>query len=119
MRFRAAILTALSLLAPISSATAEDIDSANWLLPGCKAFVDRRELEGQPFRAGVCAGSVNMLVQVSELLPSSTRFCAPNGATKRQAVQVAVSYINRIPGRMHEPFVQLASEAFHEAWPCR
>ena len=81
-------------------------------------FDDRRELDGQASRAGICVGSIDMLVQVGDLLPRNTRFCAPNGVTKRQAVRVAVSYINRIPRRMLERFAQLASEAFREAWPC-
>ena len=103
-----AVLALAFMTAP---AGAQDINSANFMLPHCKAETD-------PFWRGVCYGSVAALVYVGPALADDLRFCAPRGATRRQMVRVVVAHIEAQPSRMHEDFRWLALEAMREAWPC-
>lgn len=58
------------------------------------------------------------LTGVERVLPSELRFCAPAGITKALMVKVVATYIEKIPARMHDPFIELAIEALRRAWPC-
>lgn len=119
MRIRLGLSLALPMIAAATMAAAqEDTSSANWIMPGCRALISGRNLDSQAFRAGICAGRMDILLWVGSSLPREGRFCAPAGVTKPQAAQVAVTYIDRNPGRMHESFAELALMAFIEAWPC-
>lgn len=91
---------------------------ANEMLPGCRFFIEEA-LERRPFSQGNCAGTIHALMVLGDTQDESIRFCVPDGVTVKQAVQVAVTYIDRIPHRMHEPFLWLSVEAFRAAWPCK
>ena len=39
--------------------------------------------------------------------------------TYNQAVQTVTAYINARPQRIQERFIDLATEALHDAWPCK
>jgi Rap1a immunity proteins len=39
--------------------------------------------------------------------------------TYNQAIQIVTAYINARPQRMQERFIDLATEALHDAWPCK
>ena len=62
--------------------------------------------------AGVCAGIIDTL-QVTK-----SSICLPGIATRRLLVRGVVSYINGIPVRLHENFIELASEALEQTRPC-
>jgi len=47
------------------------------------------------------------------------KFCPPDGVTVGQSARVAIRYLEAHPARQHEPFGDLAMQAFQEAWPCR
>ena len=107
------LAVAILLLALTVPASAQDRNSANYLLPGCKSWLDRGTKPLAPDEA-FCAGFVIGLGYGV----GGNHFCPPNGATNNQAVAVVVKYIEARPERMHEPFHTLALEALTAAWPC-
>jgi hypothetical protein len=119
VRFAARVAACCASLAlPAAPATAQDIDSANYMLPGCKDSI-----EGNPrdyTSAGVCLGTVKAIAYMARVFPTS-RSCVnvPTGVTNVQAMRVVVRYIEARPNRMHEPLAALALEALMNTWPCR
>jgi hypothetical protein len=89
-----------SLVLPIAPATAEDIESANFILRACKNVVEGRR--GEPFQRGYCVGLVKGI--------AIAKFNAPGAACV---------YIEARPTHMHEDFGKLVLEALMDAWPCR
>jgi hypothetical protein len=103
------------LLALTMPASAEDLNSANYYLPGCKGWLDREKKVPGPVEAlkeGLCAGFIEGLTYIGT-------FCVPSGVTSGQVVAVVVKYIEARPERMHEQFGKLAIEALRAAWPCK
>jgi Rap1a immunity proteins len=92
---------------------AQDADSANEVMKGCRAFIDLRLSE--IFYQGICSGAVMALLQFD----SSFGICFPGDSTVNQAVRVVVAYIDSKPARLHENFNRLALEALKDAWPCK
>lgn len=110
-----AILVGLSLASPFVSPSAraqQDTSSANYIMLGCEAFLLDPIPTSRLLIAGVCAGIIDTL-QVT-----NPNICLPAIATRRLLVRGVVSYINAIPARLHENFIQLASEALEQTWPC-
>ena len=107
--FGVAILLALTM-----PASAQDIHSANTLLPGCKDFVDASTPTVSALKQGLCVAFVRGV-----LYASSSIVCWPQGVTTSQAVAVVVKYIEARPKMMDEPFGKLALEALTAAWPCK
>jgi hypothetical protein len=114
-----------------TDATEDDLNSANHIMPGCKAWLSGAR---SGFDGGFCVGSVEtigFMVQNADLSITAlsgvgrTRFssvrCAsvPHGVTIDQSVQVVIRYIEARPNRTHESFRSLAIEAMLDAWPCR
>lgn len=106
-----AILFAASLMAPGARAQ-QDTNSANYIMLGCEAFLLDPIPTSRLLVAGVCAGIIDTL-QVTK-----PNICLPGIATRRLLVRGVVSYINGIPARLHENFIELASEALEQTWPC-
>jgi Rap1a immunity proteins len=108
-RYAVAILLALTM-----PAGAEDIASANYMLPACKSFAndENARTHSDAMKKGRCVGVV-------EGLGYTENFCQPKGSTVGQAVAVVVKYIEARPERMHEDFGLLALEALTAAWPCK
>jgi hypothetical protein len=102
MRYAVAILLALTV-----PASAEDRDSANYILPGCKALLDRSTPQTEAFWRGRCVGILEGLW----FGIGGRDFCLPNGVTNKQTLAVVVKYIEARPERMHERFGDLAIEA--------
>jgi hypothetical protein len=49
----------------------------------------------------------------------SSAACLPASVTCNQAIQMVTAYINARPQRIQERFIDLATEALHDAWPCK
>jgi hypothetical protein len=105
----------LAPLGPGDTKAQEDVNSANWVLPGCRAFASN-DYSANSFKAGVCAGVVSALAFG---VSNHFGYCVPAGVTNSQAVQVAFAYLTRHPDRLHERFNMLTIDALREAWPCR
>jgi hypothetical protein len=139
-----AALFGAAALALTVSAAAEDTRSANYMMPGCRGFVEKSSREGA-FNIGECTGIVWAVAAMGRdmqvtlfalpadsdmasfsklaplLVPFLRRKCLdiPNEVTLGQMVRVVVAYIDARPAQLHEDFVQLALEALRTAWPCR
>ena len=114
MRYAVAILLALSV-----PASAEDTDSANYFLLGCKGLLGRdlttTSKNMLTWKNTLCLAYIQGLLYAG----GGNHFCQPNGVTHGQAVAVVVKYIEARPERMHENFGLLAIEALTKAWPCK
>ena len=104
-------------------AAADNADhSANYYLPGCRAFIDK-QFVSDPFAQGECAGILEGLsVTASNLDPAIfvvSRSCTPDDVTLAQITTVVVRWLDERPQRWHEDFRALALLALHDAWPCK
>jgi hypothetical protein len=125
---------ALALIVTAGSA-AEDIRSANFVMPGCQSLAKNESVDA--VQQGICAGGVNAIVVMAGTMKSTLdadpdrtgmlhslirdRMCidVPSTATPGQAIRVVIAYIEARPARIHEDFNILALEALRTAWPCR
>src|SRR5262249_47024276 len=109
----AMLLAAAALMG--SPAWAEDFNSGNYLMPGCRKYVMGNYTSYiEAFMSGMCAGTVETLMTFSRVLD----FCLPPGVTADQGMRVVVQYIDSHPERLQEYFKQLATDALKNAWPC-
>jgi Rap1a immunity proteins len=110
--FGAAALAVTVTAAP----AAEDVTSANFVLPHCRGFINR-SIPNDPaalIAQGYCLGFIEGVVY-----GGGKAICVPRGVTTGQGFKVVIAYIEARPARMHEPFRGLALEALRDAWPCR
>ena len=98
-----------------ATAGAQDLNSANHRMEGCRAAIGDRTT----YSSGYCLGLVDGIVFGE--FGYYGAFCLPVGAgvTLMQMVRVVVAYIDARPARMHEDFRKLALEALIDAWPCK
>ena len=94
------------LLALTMAASADDLNSANYILPECKGFLNR-EVSSWTWRQGHCAGFIEGLVYGR----GGRDTCPPKEVTNGQVMAVVIKYIEARPERMHELFGMLAIEA--------
>ena len=109
---RAVLIAACIAVLPVSG-QAQDPDSANNVMKGCRAFLAKSK--GDTFLRGVCAGTVHAIAG----LALDRDLCIPTGTTVGQEIQVVVAYIDARTDRQQQDFLSLALEAFKEAWPCK
>lgn len=102
------------------AAAQEDVQSANYLIDACRVVASGATPKGdEMFQAGLCIGKVEALSWVATgLTDDRLRSCRPSAVTPKQIAKVVVTYLDRNPARLHEPFVGLALEALANAWPC-
>lgn len=128
------LLGAAILLNVTAALAAEDLTTANHMLPTCQEYLRHRQpLTGEQ---GYCAGVVDGIVFIGRKLNSSLKIApislddsnaritwlhclnVSGKATLGQMVRVVTAYIEARSARMHEMFHDLALEALHAAWPC-
>ena len=119
---------ALALLlatVPATATTAEnDSQSANSIMPGCNAWIAQfsrggTALGSNVFLAGECLGIVGTILYFSRDFPFLSAACPPANVTYNQAIQIVAAYISARPQRIQERFIDLTTEALHDAWPCK
>jgi Rap1a immunity proteins len=133
---RKSILIGVVLALTVTAAqAAEDTNSANDILPGCRAAINRKsvdQLVEQSLCVGIVIGIVGTMDAVRGLLqlgqskgvnPNTyaKAVCIdyPKGVTIEQMIRVIIAHIEARPARMHEDFRVLAIGALHTAWPCK
>jgi hypothetical protein len=108
-----------ALALTVTAAGAADDQSANFIMPGCRAAMANNppSQAGLAFQAGLCMG---LVIGARFMLYRRTDFCAdvPNSVTNGQLLRVVVRYIETRPQDMHQPFMGLAVVALMDAWPC-
>jgi Rap1a immunity proteins len=114
---------------------AEDTNSANDILPSCRAAIDRKSVDRlveQSLCVGIVIGIVGTMDAVRGMLQLSQSkgvnsntyvkaVCVdyPKGVTIEQMIRVVIAHIEARPARMHEDFRVLAIGALSAAWPCK
>jgi hypothetical protein len=120
--------TALALILASIPATAtpaeNDSQSAATIMPGCNAWIAQltrgsTALGSNVYLAGECLGIVGTILYFSHDFSFSSAACPPTNVTYSQAIQAVTAYINARPLRISERFIDLATEALHDAWPCK
>jgi Rap1a immunity proteins len=120
---RAAVLGIAMGMMGVSALAQENKQSASYMLPHCRAAVNKEEL-ARPADAvvrGVCIGIIEAIdFMMSEFPPQEKQYssCPPSGVSLEQTVRVVITYTEGRPQRMNENFKTLAVEAIHDAWPC-
>jgi hypothetical protein len=100
-----------------------DTESANYVLPGCKALLaitEGREMldASSALGAGYCMGVLKTLPEIYFWRDKcSIQF--PGIFSVQQMTLIVVRYIEAHPERMNIPFLILAEDALRDAWPCR
>jgi hypothetical protein len=120
---RIAALLFVGLVAFATSSVAQvDMDSGNFHVDGCRLLASTPETANNAsdmFKMGLCAGTIDTLVELAALMPEEVRFCLPGQVTRKQVAQVIVRYLEQHPESLHRKFVVLASAALLDAFPCR
>lgn len=80
------ILVATSLWAGQASAQNTDINSGNFIMPGCRA--SQAGSDDVFTLQGICSGAVSAIAHFSGRMPTPT--CLPPGVTVGQAVRIVV-----------------------------
>jgi len=113
-------LTALT----VTTAAAQGTKSANDVLSYCKLApkaAAATEVGAREF--GYCLGAIDgVVVGGWRRLNLSDPGCfdVPERAfIERETLKVVIMYADRHPGELTQPFVQVASRALREAWPCK
>jgi hypothetical protein len=112
----------------ITTAAAQDAKSANDVLRYCK--LSPREaltIDTSAREFGYCLGALDGLVvgrwrrlREPGYLSDPGCFDVPDQAfIERETLKVVISYADRHPGELTQPFVQIAARALREVWPCK
>jgi len=119
----AIICGALGLSVMTAGAAEIDTESANYVLPGCKALLaitEGREMldTSRALVAGYCMGVLKTLPEIYFWRDKcSIQF--PEIFSVQQMTLIVIRYIEAHPERMNMPFLMLAEDALRDAWPCR
>lgn len=88
-------------------------------LPGCRAFLEQVESissEG----AGQCAGAVDALLYIGEVLPPDYRYCVPLRTARREIISAIVEDIEALaPEVDRQDFKGMVLAILQFRWPCR
>ena len=102
----------VATLASVNASAAQNIMSANSILPGCKAGLAGAATAN--WEAQRCLG----IIEGVDVAYDFGAYCRPSEATIGQRMRIVVAYIEAHPERMHERFALLAVEALRRVWPC-
>ncbi len=122
------LAAALALTVTAAEAAEMDMDSANYMMPGCRDFIARSSREDLRFLHGYCLGLVTGFIIMGGGVSKSAAAAAdapglclkvPADVTLVKGIQVVIAYIDAHPARMNEGFHTLILEALRDAWPCK
>ena len=117
----AAMATAICL--PAAKGLAQALDKPNpavsaWL-PGCRAFLEHAETPGSE-GAGQCAGAVDALLYIGEVLEPDYRFCVPLRIPRQEIISTIVANIEAMqPEADRQDFKGMVLGILRFTWPCR
>lgn len=116
-----ALVTLLGLQATASRAQALDKPdpAVEAWLPGCRAFLEHAESMG-PEGLGQCAGAVDALLYIGELLPPDYRYCVPLRTARREIIAAIVEDAEALrPEIDRQDFKGMVLAILRFRWPCR
>ena len=123
LHIAAAIVLAAPIVLQAAPSSAQALDKPDpqvraWL-PGCRAFLEHPESGGSE-AAGLCAGAVDALLYIGEVLEPDYRFCVPLRTPRKEIISTILEDIEALrPEADRQDFkgMVLAILRFH--WPCR
>jgi hypothetical protein len=123
MRSLATMALAALLGLQATAGHAQALDKPNpsvthWL-PGCRAFLQNTEAMG-PEGAGQCAGAVDALLYIGELLPADFRYCVPLRTPRGEIIATILEDIEAMrPEADRQDFKGMVLGILRFHWPCR
>jgi Rap1a immunity proteins len=114
----AAVLGIALAIATGATIAAEDRESANFMLPGCRTFVSGHRTISEGYGVGACFGEFMVLAWAGRALPPELAYCLPERVTTGQMAQIVIRDLEKRPEVWHKDFIELAADALHRAFPC-
>ena len=123
MHFVATIALVALLALPASPSRAQALDkpdpSVRTWLPACQSFLEHADTTGSE-GAGLCAGAVDALLYIGEVLMPDYSFCVPLQTTRREVIAGIVEDIKALrPEADRQNFQGMVLEILRYRWPCR
>jgi hypothetical protein len=88
-------------------------------LPGCRIFLEHPESVASE-AAGQCAGAVDALLYIGEVLQPDYRFCVPISLSRHEIVSAIVKGIEAMyPEADRQDFKGMVLGILRFNWPCR
>ena len=119
----AAIALAVLLVLQASAGRAQALDkpdpSVKAWLPGCRVFLEHPESVGSE-AAGLCAGAVDALLYIGEVLEPDYRFCVPLRTPRQEIISTIVANVEAMqPEADRQDFKGMVLGILRFTWPCR
>ena len=119
----ATIALAVLLVLQASTGRAQALDkpepSVRAWLPGCKAFLEHPESVGSE-AAGLCAGAVDALLYIGEVLEPDYRFCVPLRTPRQEIISTIVANVEAMrPEADRQDFKGMVLGILRFTWRCR
>jgi hypothetical protein len=121
--FVAALALAALLVLQAAAGRAQALDKPDpavrsWL-PGCRAFLEHPDSVGSE-AAGQCAGAVDALLYVGEVLEPDYRFCVPLRVSRQEVISTIVANADAMrPEADRQDFKGMVLGILRFHWPCR
>src|SRR6516164_4179415 len=117
---RAYIIVAGLALSVVGKASATVVDKGTDAQKSCELLVHGSfRDQGEARSAGSCEGMIETAMLFSPNLPADVRACTPAQGIVLESAKVLLQYPDNNPGRLNQPGITIAIEAFRDAWPCR
>ena len=123
LHFVATVALAVLLVLQAAASRAQALDKPDpavraWL-PSCRAFLEHPESMG-PEGLGQCAGAVDALLYIGELLPEDFRYCVPLRTPRGEIIATILEDIEAMrPEADRQDFKGMVLSILHFHWPCR
>jgi hypothetical protein len=88
-------------------------------LPGCRVFLEHPESVGSE-AAGLCAGAIDALLYIGEVLEADYRFCVPLRTPRQEIISTIVADVEAMrPEADRQDFKGMVLGILRFNWPCR
>jgi hypothetical protein len=123
LHIAAAIALAALIVLQAAPGRAQALDkpdpSVRAWLPGCRAFLEHPESGGSE-AAGLCAGAVDALLYIGEVLEPDYRFCVPLRTPRQEIISTILEDIEALrPEADRQDFKGMVLGILRFHWPCR
>jgi hypothetical protein len=117
---RVYIIAASVALSVIGKASGTVVDTGADAQRSCELLVEGSFHDnGEARSAGACEGMLETAMSFSPNLPPDVRACPPAQGSVLESAKVLLRYLEQNQDRLDLPGLNLALEAFRDAWPCQ
>jgi hypothetical protein len=123
LHIAAAIVLAALIVLQAAPCRAQALDkpdpSVRAWLPGCRGFLEHPESGGSE-ASGLCAGAVDALLYIGEVLEPDYRFCVPLRTPRQEIISTILEDIEALrPEADRQDFKGMVLGILRFHWPCR